>query len=410
MPCRRLLLSAMLLVQWTGWVVAVSAQTGAPTIPGSHLWTFGAGPGSSGSLDQGGTGCQTYYGIDFAAPVLTPSSIIFMSEAKGWRTFAVDVATGVERWNVSFVGSTSATAPAVSDGAVYFAVLRASKVHLVCIDEATGRLRWDVVVPGAAYLYGPPSVAAGVVYIVLHDGLHTFSSSSGAQGWTATKPGCSETTPTVVDGVVYIAAGEGSGVQTFDASTGKPGWTSPPDTSSPWATPVVHGGRVFSSGFNNSDPNGYYTAIVYGLDSQTGKLDWKFDLAKFNPEPMTAYAPLAPAVADGRLFVTGAMSTVYALDTSTGALLWNATNLCNGHLWAVAAVVNGTVYVGCDEGTLYALAVTSGDLLWHFHTDAGAARSPVVGDGRVFFGATPQRSGAGKDALIALVASPNPSM
>ena len=88
----------------------------------------------------------------------------------------------------------------------------------------------------------------------------------------------------------------------------------------------------------------------------------------------------APAVADETLYLAGAFDTLYVVDytavmesqltvgapnrpsssryafnTKTGALKWNATRLCTGHLWSTPAVADGTVYVGADDGHLQAL-------------------------------------------------------
>ena len=58
---------------------------------------------------------------------------------------------------------------------------------------------------------------------------------------------------------------------------------------------------------------------------------------------------------------------VYALNASTGTLLWSYTH------WRLAvysspAVANGVVYVGSDEDTVYALNASTGALLWSYTT------------------------------------------
>ena len=107
------------------------------------LWTFPAGPGSSGPGGVTPDACEAYYGIDNAGPVLddTAGSVYFTSEHTGWRVYALDAVTGAERWNVSTVDTTSATAPAVAGGSVFFGALRGGAVRLVSVNATTGRAR-----------------------------------------------------------------------------------------------------------------------------------------------------------------------------------------------------------------------------------------------------------------------------
>lgn len=419
-----------------------AAADSAP--PGSTLWRFPAGPGSSGPPEPGLSGCQTYYGIDFAAAVLRNGTAYFTSEAAGWRVFAVDAATGRALWNVSLSADgadggevATSTAPTVADTGVYIAVvLKASQpdtanvnnvnadgkaeaadehpqggsVELRCLDLATGAVRWRARAEGS-YVYGAPTVMDDLVLAVLDKGVTAVAEADGAPRWTAAKPGCSETSPTAGGpGVVLVAGGAGGGVVALNSKTGAVLWESPPGTSSPWATPVVadagNGGTptIFSSGFIDKGPvEQYNTGVVYALSSATGKVRWATNLTKFD---QYAYAPLAPAVVDGTVFVAGAMPSLFALDAATGAVAWQATNLCSGHLWAAPAVANGVVYVGCDSGTLFAMDAKSGKKVWSavVGKNGGSARSPVVADGRVLVGVTPLRGGDGPDALVALVA------
>jgi outer membrane protein assembly factor BamB len=191
--------------------------------------------------------------------VLANGAVYFMSEHTGWRTYALSAETGEQLWNITTPTAKAVTASAVlansriSKG-VYFGVLLGSnKVRIVRVDAATGVEVWNVPAPGEN-LYGPPTVAGGLVYIILTDGLYAFNAASGAVAWSATKPGCSETSPVVVDGVVYVAGGATGGVQSFDATTGKPLWTSLSDTSSPWVSWEVHSAQCTVHAFHACEP------------------------------------------------------------------------------------------------------------------------------------------------------------
>ena len=57
---------------------------------------------------------------------------------------------------------------------------------------------------------------------------------------------------------------------------------------------------------------------------------------------------------------------VYALNATTGALLWNYTT--GGSVYSSPAVANGVVYVGSDDFNVYALNAITGAKLWSYAT------------------------------------------
>eukprot|EP01051_Picozoa_sp_SAG22_P001591 SAG22_NODE_64_length_23238_cov_83.185566_4_plen_413_part_00 len=392
--------------------------------------------------------CESYYGIDNAGPAVTNGGVYFTSEHTGWRVFGLDAATGAERFNLTTADTTSATQPAAAGGAVFFAALRGSKVHLVSLDAATGVTRWDVTVPGVKGVAAPPTVAGGSLFIMLDTGLHAFDAATGGVAWAQTNlSSCSNTVPfvDVGAGIVYSTRGRGAhpnqkgGVLALDVKTGTPKWAALPQVDNPWASPVTAGGHVFAGGFEatSGEGGGYYTGVVCeccccgrpmilaafervainallllsvcasaslradGLDAGSGSLQWQRNLTNLGKTAPSgggvyadAYAPiLSQAFADGHVYVAGAMWNIFALDVATGAVAWRGeTGMC-GHLWMVPAVVAGVaggagmVYAGCDNGELFAFATTTGAQQWKYQGSPGfAARSPVVSDGRVFVG------------------------
>lgn len=348
--------------------------------------------------------CEVYYGIDNAGPVVTSDSVYFTSQHAGWRVFALEAATGSMRWNFTTSDTASATQPAVLGTGVFFAARRATSVHLVSIDTATGAPIWDVVLPGIKGVASPPTVAGNMLYIILDTGLHAFNAATGAVIWAQTNvTSCSNTVPVIDEraGIVYAARGKGQGpnqpgsqrggVAALDIHTGKARWTAIPEVDNPWASPVLSNGQVFIGGFES---NYYYTGVVYALSAESGSLQWQRNLTNSGSGTLgTSYAPiLAQATAEGsdgvtRVFVAGAMWNLFALDVATGAVSWRGSTGSCGHLWMMPFVAEGTVYAGCDNGELFAFDVTSGEQQWAYTDSPGwAARSPVEKDGRLFVG------------------------
>jgi PQQ-dependent dehydrogenase (methanol/ethanol family) len=123
-------------------------------------------------------------------------------------------------------------------------------------------------------------------------------------------------------------------------------------------------------------------------------LDWFFDTDSQRELEAT------PIVIDGRMYITGAWSVVYALDARTGALLWKydpqvpKTTLqktCCGPVNRGVAVWHDKVLVGTLDGRLLALSVDDGTLLWSTVTvdqskDYTITGAPRVVNGKVFIG------------------------
>ena len=145
----------------------VTSENGiAASASGDVVWTYAqAGPGASGPPDAGQSSCETYYGIDNAAPVVITgkktksdsdsdsdengngngngngaaatsggtTTVFFTSQHSGWKLFALDAESGVEKWNVTASKSKEggATAPAVdpeNPDVVYFAAATGFKL------------------------------------------------------------------------------------------------------------------------------------------------------------------------------------------------------------------------------------------------------------------------------------------
>ena len=137
--------------------------------------------------------------------------------------------------------------------------------------------------------------------------------------------------PSVVDGVVYVGAWNGT-MYALDAFSGQPLWT-----------------------FNINDPHAEDRGGFPGIQSSA-------------------------AVVDGVVYFGAADANVYALDALTGALKWKHsvgdpdTSVEGAHVWSSPAVFNGKVYVGksshrdapCVRGAVIALDAGTGAEVWRF--------------------------------------------
>ena len=129
---------------------------------------------------------------------------------------------------------------------------------------------------------------------------------------------------------------------------------------------------------------------------------WRYDLTHTGTTASTApndnrtiwqlttniYPSCTPIVVEGKVFVTGSGSKLYALDETTGVMLWQSfafTNSPGGNI----AYSNGIIYVGTMGGYLYSINATTGEKIHEYNiSPAQIQTTPAVANGKVFFGAT----------------------
>lgn len=173
--------------------------------------------------------------------------------------YAVDAASGTEKWAFTQPTRDVWAAPAVTTDTVYFTSL---DHHVYALDAATGTLRWAKDLGAASA--GTPVVDAGRVYI----------GSFGNQ---------------------FLA---------LDANTGDTQWVY---TTTNW----VWSGATLNEGVL------YFTDVagmVYAVEAETGQAKWTNAIG----QPTRA----RPAVAEGMVLVTGRTGTLFALDIADGVFAW----------------------------------------------------------------------------------------
>jgi len=94
------------------------------------------------------------------------------------------------------------------------------------------------------------------------------------------------------------------------------------------------------------------------------------------------------AVADAIYFASSAEDKVVCLDAATGQVRW--TFLAGGPVHLAPAVADGKVYVGSDDGWVYCLAAGSGAEVWKHRAEPAGRK--IIGNGRLV-AASPVRTG-----------------
>jgi outer membrane protein assembly factor BamB len=237
------------------------------------------------------------------------------------KLYAFKTATGEKIWSFTAGDYFDSGGPTYYNGKVYS---RNDDSHFYCIDAVTGALVWKLPIsPG-----GNPAVVNGLVYTAAPNSIYALDGNTGATVWRTEVPSLGWSSPTVVNGVVYIGSG---------------------------------GHQVFA------------------INARTGEVIWKKDVSW--------WVHSAIAVANNLLYVNCGDGALEALNLSTGDLVW--ARVLDASSGAAPVVANGVLYVGDDRGGLNALNATTGATLWTFKLGTYPMISSacvVDADGHVYHG------------------------
>jgi outer membrane protein assembly factor BamB len=220
------------------------------------------------------------------------------------------------------------------------------------VDATTGDARWSATIPGQFASAYAPVASEGIVYTLEDAQVTAFDESTGAQLWSASdNSGTDGSLAVTLDGV--YTAGPCT-PDDLDPTTGATIWNSNTGCEGGGgATPVVASGYVFSP-----ISVGTYGGNVYAAD--TGTL-----LRAFNYSvPPAVSATTIYALTDG---------TLQGITLGNNQVDWSFAG--DGLLTTSPIVVNNYVFVGSSSGNLYALNATTGALVWT--KNLGAAIAPA---------------------------------
>jgi outer membrane protein assembly factor BamB len=221
-----------------------------------------------------------------------------------------------------------------------------------------------------------PAVVNGLLYVGSYDGnLYALDAATGAKKWSApTGAAIFDSSPAVAKGIVYVGSEDGK-VYAFNATTGVLKWTKTTGGQVE-SSPTVSNGIVY---IGSDDGN------LYALDAATGAVNWSA------PTGGAIYS--APAVVNGTVYAGSVDASLYAFDAGSGAQLWNYTT--GGIIYGSPAVANGLVYFGSMDNKLYAIDATGGGFVSSYPISGGISSSPALAGGVAYV--------AGDDAYLSAV-------
>lgn len=245
----------------------------------------------------------------------------------GFGFYAIDAKTGQQRWSIPirYAGQAS---PTVANGVV---IVTSQEGWVYALDAATGETVWRTATDGLAF-GAPAIIGEQVIYGTDNGVVNNVELGSGRLTWRATVAGAVYASPVVSQSTVIVTTQAGTMVA-FDLIDGTQRWS------------FAHGGSeavALSDGLvvlSASDGG------IYGVDPVTGTQRWMYPTGKQD---------LSAPVTTGDVILTGAGDTLLALDPRTGAGLWYF--LAGDVIETSPAVVDGYVFFGSRDGFVYAVS------------------------------------------------------
>lgn len=262
----------------------------------------------------------------------------------------------------------------VSGGKVYIGTEQA---QVYALNASDGSVAWKTGVVGEAL--SRPVVSDGLVLIHTSNGqVQALNEADGAVKWTVNldMPSLSlrgESAPTTAFGAA-IVGGDNGRVSAVLMQQGQLIWqqrisqangpTEIDRLSDVDTTPVVVNGVVYALAYNGN---------MTALDLRSGQIMWKRDLGS-----------VSDFVIDGnRIYIIDQNDRVLALSTDGGVTLWTQSDLLHRNLTS-PALYNGYIVTGDSEGYLHWINVEDGRFVAQQKVDSsGFLTEPVVAGGKL---------------------------
>ena len=291
----------------------------------------------------------------------------------GGTALALDARTGAERWRFEAgapIGNTGpgagGTSAASANGLVYIA----DAERLYALDAATGVQRWVADAPNRGFW---PVVVDGVVYFGTLDGAVGFDAASGEERWRwdgATE--MASMTGPVLDGIAYVNGGDGRlHALTVDGAVEQ--W-SVQTISSQLSSSNLSGDMIY--GATRQGDTLAPVGELYAIDRSDGQVRWRF-------RGSSGRGLSVGPTKDGVLFVSTQNDGIFALrdEGSKGTEIWHVD--APQSTWPLA-LVGETLYNQRSDGSLGAYSAADGRLLWETDAPGDQAAGPIVSGGLVF--------------------------
>ncbi|MFK3711009.1 MULTISPECIES: outer membrane protein assembly factor BamB [Leclercia] len=308
--------------------------------------------------------------------------VVYAADRKG-IVKAVNADDGKEVWSINLAEKSGwlSRTPALLSGGVTVAgghvYIGSEKAQVYALNASDGSIAWQTRVAGETL--SRPVVSDGMVLVHTANGqLQALNESDGAVKWTVNldMPALSlrgESAPATAFGAA-IVGGDNGRVSAVLMQQGQLIWqqrisqaTGPTEIdrlSDVDTTPVIVNGVVYALAYNGN---------LTAMDLRSGQVMWKRELGSVND-----------FVVDGnRIYLVDQNDRLLALSTDGGVTLWTQSDLLH-RLLTAPALYNGSLVVGDSEGYMHWIDPSNGRFVAQEKVDgSGFLTEPVVADGKL---------------------------
>ncbi|MGQ9452991.1 outer membrane protein assembly factor BamB [Leclercia sp. TB492] len=308
--------------------------------------------------------------------------VVYAADRKG-IVKAVNADDGKEVWSINLAEKSGwlSRTPALLSGGVTVVgghvYIGSEKAQVYALNASDGSIAWQTRVAGEAL--SRPVVSDGMVLVHTANGqLQALNEADGAVKWTVNldMPALSlrgESAPATAFGAA-IVGGDNGRVSAVLMQQGQMIWqqrisqaTGPTEIdrlSDVDTTPVIVNGVVYALAYNGN---------LTAMDLRSGQVMWKRELGSVND-----------FVVDGnRIYLVDQNDRLLALSTEGGVTLWTQSDLLH-RLLTAPALYNGSLVVGDSEGYMHWIDPSNGRFVAQEKVDgSGFLTEPVVADGKL---------------------------
>ena len=295
----------------------------APAVAGALVITpfAAAHPGAVIAVSLA-TGKEVWRGPDpeQGAGVAVDGGVAYVL-AKGGLFYALDAATGRERWKVQLESSLApcTSQPLVKDGVVYFTGIgkalqsnpaRSASYYLFALDAATGQERWryraEAPYVHAGVCLNQPVITADAVFATGDNYLYAIDRATGRNRWAPVEVQRSVEgrnrgvkVHSLVDaGAVLLGMTTGYLIA-FTKDTGRTAWEIPGQYRDSLPRPALVGNVLYFEGGPQAKDASEAGGTIHALDLDTRQILWSF--SRVTAERNWAFGYFLPV--DGGLWV-----------------------------------------------------------------------------------------------------------
>ncbi|MCI4331247.1 MAG: PQQ-binding-like beta-propeller repeat protein [Thermoplasmata archaeon] len=352
------------------------------------------------------------YGPALDSPAVAYDSILGKTLAyigtENGNVLAVDIASGQIIWG-TWIGSPIRSTPAVGDGAVFVGTDR--NPALFKLNATTGAVDCSAIAPlpieGSPALLrasnGTLEVFIGTIDTGVRSGpLMAIDAANCAVDWKfygfaqhagSWDPVAAAVNATGVPLVLFGTSDPDSSVYALNALTGAEVWRFQTYNPSPGVYDVGAGVTISPPGARGFAHGVAYVpskyGIMYALDLSSGSMLWS---TNFNTLAGVTGGGRSTAALDGANLVFGFSRGMFDLNASTGAVLWQYNDSAHAEAISSPAIGGAPAHevaaVADLSGGFEVVSLANGSELYRYHTGGYVTASPAIVGGEILIAST----------------------